>query len=192
MNNIKQFEEFNFNSNIRQRIDNFYSNIEKLIEENPPSFNLDFNDSDDIKVNNIKDIINAVKKVPSEILSYIKRLYNSNQDYIDNLALEFKKDEVNEEMCILTLISLGLMALSIYFNRHHIKRLLNKKGYKAKDFIQGYRKGKISSDNSEPNVYSNINKPYSRMTKSELQKALDAALDKRDYDTAKAIGKYIK
>ena len=30
------------------------------------------------------------------------------------------------------------------------------------------------------------------MTKSELQKALDAALDKRDYDTAKAIGKYIK
>lgn len=181
MSNIKKFEEFNLGYDFNNRINKFYQGISHLIEENPPQFELE---NEDLEINSIGDVIRFIRTAPKNVINWCKVVYYKNKEYIDKLTTEFKG--VNEEICILTLLSLGLMALSIYWNRHHIKRMLNSRGYKRKELIQGYRKGKLS-DKSKPKV-----KSYSNMSKSELQKEMDRALDDRDYSKAKEISKYLQ
>lgn len=179
MKNIKTYEEFSGLS-FKERLDRFSNGAKNIIE----NYELPEIKVETTEINSIGDVYRFIKSAPKEIVSWCKKIYNENKEEIDKLTLEFKG--VNEEICILTLLSIGLLAVSVWLMWPQVKQRLGlgKQKYrnpwtlrKAKEEISKNPRQKIQS--------------YSNMPKYQLQKELDDAIDRGDKAKMKEISKYI-
>lgn len=174
MKNIKAYEEFS-NLGFKERLDRFFNGFEKIVQGyDLPEI------SNGMEVNNISDIYRFAKSIPSDVVNWCKKVYNENKKDIDRLTLEFKG--VSEEICILTLLSIGLIA---YF--------LWKRNGSLGTFKRPYNHPYSRAGQDDPAYRPKLDqsKPYSMMSKSEIQKELDKAIDAGDRDKMEELSKYI-
>lgn len=184
MNYIKQYEDFSPFNNLKERINTFYESLLEIIENYElPEVQIN---STAPQVNGLKDIYNIARTAPIDLVNFCRMVYDENQEEIDSLSLEFKSGMVNEEMCILTMLSLGLMALCLWLNWPAIKQKLgwNQSGinrYKMKYY-----------DKMKPSEgMQKVKREYRDMNPEELQKELNKELDKGNMDKVKEISKYL-
>lgn len=188
MNYIKLYEDFSPFGNLKERINNFYESILPILEEyEDPEINLT---STAPQVNGLKDIYEVAKSCPKDLLNFCKLVYNENQEEIDNLSLQFKSGVVNEEMCLLTMLSLGLMALCLWLNWPAIKQRLSASGWLNSRGAGGYKTRYL--DKMKPSEgMQKVKREYRDMNPEELQKELNKELDKGNMDKVKEISKYL-
>lgn len=179
MKSIKAYEEFSGLS-FKERLDRFSDGVKGIIE------NYEFPEIkvDATKINSIGDIYRFIKSAPKELVNWCKKIYNENKEEIDRLTLEFKG--VNEEICILTLLSIGLLAVSAWLMWPQVKQRL---GLSKQKYSNPWTLRKAKEEiakNPRPKT-----KSYSNMPKYQLQKELDDAIDRGDRAKMKEISKYI-
>lgn len=181
--------------NFKERLDTFADGFVKLLDENtpppPPPLDINFDESEMKSEKELETIPNIITK---DLRDWCKEIYEDNKERIDALTKNFQRGKTNEEICITALLSLGLIAISVWLMWPQIKRRIGE--YKYKNYFnarRGIEKSYRSSCSTRSCGTKKLsNKPYSSMNQTELEKEMDKALDSRDKTKMREIGKYIK
>ena len=180
---IKTFEEFN-PFNLKGKLDQFSQTAMNIVEKyDDLDLDIDLNTP---QISSLKDLYNIIKSAPSELVNFCKRIYSENQEEVDKLATEFKSGIINEEMCILTFLSLCLLVYMVWANWPAIKK---KFGYDngGRAGLGGAKMTYFNKFKDRHNVSN-----YASMSQEQLKKQADDALDRGDYDKLKEISKYLE
>ena len=187
MKHLDGFKNFPINEeseSLSARLEDFYNGVEDiLVKSNPPKMTMD------IEINSISDITKIIRNLPGDIYKWCVSVYEENKEFIEKLAQKVLKNKQNEEICILTLICIGLIAYSLYnvWKFEKAKRVAKRSGQEFSGTLV-WRNPKLWKGKSKTNAPTKT----TSMSQSEIKREIDKALDKKDYKKAKELSGYLK